>query len=259
MLDVPHFGGRDAYHLSAFASHRTRDQHPRDRDESKDLLQVLENARFFLDMAEIRTPADSLFTGPGSQTIQAPARNCPRRHGHCRHQRRHRPGQSQAERLFGYEPRRVAGPARGNTCAREPAAKTRSAPRRISRTAAHSAHGQRPRTFGRRKDGTVFPIEISLSPARRRQRLFRERVDSRHLRPQKSARGFAPRAKSASALLVDEVKDYAIFMLDPTARVQTWNEGAQKIKGYAPRKSSASIFRASTYPRMSSAASRKRA
>ncbi|MGE0528165.1 MAG: PAS domain S-box protein [Bdellovibrionales bacterium] len=33
-------------------------------------------------------------------------------------------------------------------------------------------------------------------------------------------------------LLVSAVKDYAIFMLDPKGRVATWNDGAQKLKGY---------------------------
>ena len=32
--------------------------------------------------------------------------------------------------------------------------------------------------------------------------------------------------------MVHEVKDYAIFMLDPQGRVLTWNEGAARIKGY---------------------------
>jgi len=32
--------------------------------------------------------------------------------------------------------------------------------------------------------------------------------------------------------LVDGVKDYAIFMLDPEGNVATWNEGAQRLKGY---------------------------
>ena len=32
--------------------------------------------------------------------------------------------------------------------------------------------------------------------------------------------------------LVDGVKDYAIFMLDPDGRVMTWNNGAERIKGY---------------------------
>jgi PAS domain S-box-containing protein len=33
-------------------------------------------------------------------------------------------------------------------------------------------------------------------------------------------------------LLVESVKDYAIFMLDPQGRVISWNAGAQAIKGY---------------------------
>jgi len=35
------------------------------------------------------------------------------------------------------------------------------------------------------------------------------------------------------ALLVSGVVDYAIFMLDPTGVIVTWNEGAQRIKGYS--------------------------
>ena len=34
-------------------------------------------------------------------------------------------------------------------------------------------------------------------------------------------------------LLVENVQDYAIFMLDPQGRVATWNVGAQRLKGYA--------------------------
>jgi PAS domain S-box-containing protein len=34
-------------------------------------------------------------------------------------------------------------------------------------------------------------------------------------------------------LLVDSVRDYAIFLLDPEGHVLTWNAGAQSIKGYA--------------------------
>jgi two-component system cell cycle sensor histidine kinase/response regulator CckA len=33
-------------------------------------------------------------------------------------------------------------------------------------------------------------------------------------------------------LLVDAVKDYGIFMLDPAGKVSSWNPGAEKIKGY---------------------------
>lgn len=33
-------------------------------------------------------------------------------------------------------------------------------------------------------------------------------------------------------LLVESVRDYAIFMLDPTGHIQTWNPGAERFKGY---------------------------
>src|SRR5262245_43785461 len=33
-------------------------------------------------------------------------------------------------------------------------------------------------------------------------------------------------------LLVQRVHDYAIFMIDPTGLVMSWNEGAQALKGY---------------------------
>ncbi len=41
------------------------------------------------------------------------------------------------------------------------------------------------------------------------------------------------RADESFRLLVESVVDYAIFMLDPDGCVQTWNPGAQRIKGYA--------------------------
>ena len=35
-------------------------------------------------------------------------------------------------------------------------------------------------------------------------------------------------------LLVDKMRDYAIFLLDVDGRVVTWNEGAKRLKGYEP-------------------------
>ena len=34
-------------------------------------------------------------------------------------------------------------------------------------------------------------------------------------------------------LMVDRVQDYAIFLLDPKGRVQSWNIGAARIKQYS--------------------------
>jgi len=41
------------------------------------------------------------------------------------------------------------------------------------------------------------------------------------------------RSEERFRLLVEGVHDYAIFILDPEGRVITWNEGAERIKGYS--------------------------
>ncbi len=51
---------------------------------------------------------------------------------------------------------------------------------------------------------------------------------------------FAPSPRDVSGeesfqLLVAGVRDYAIFMLDAEGFIKTWNAGAQRFKGYAPR------------------------
>ena len=40
------------------------------------------------------------------------------------------------------------------------------------------------------------------------------------------------RSEERFRLLVESVKDYAIFMLDVDGRIASWNEGAERIKGY---------------------------
>src|SRR2546421_642332 len=40
-------------------------------------------------------------------------------------------------------------------------------------------------------------------------------------------------ARRRHPLLVEGDKDYAIIMLDPSGRVASWNEGAERIKGYS--------------------------
>jgi PAS domain S-box-containing protein len=34
--------------------------------------------------------------------------------------------------------------------------------------------------------------------------------------------------------MIEQMRDYALFLLDPNGRVMTWNQGAQRLKGYAP-------------------------
>lgn len=40
------------------------------------------------------------------------------------------------------------------------------------------------------------------------------------------------RGEDRFRMMVESVKDYAIFMLDPGGRVESWNEGAKRVKGY---------------------------
>jgi PAS domain S-box-containing protein len=42
----------------------------------------------------------------------------------------------------------------------------------------------------------------------------------------------ADRQEASFRLLVEQVKDYAIFLLDPAGYVVTWNAGAERLKGY---------------------------
>jgi PAS domain S-box-containing protein len=42
------------------------------------------------------------------------------------------------------------------------------------------------------------------------------------------------RSNGLYKLLVDSVRDYAIFALDQSGRILTWNIGAERLKGYAP-------------------------
>jgi PAS domain S-box-containing protein len=45
----------------------------------------------------------------------------------------------------------------------------------------------------------------------------------------------AHQAERRLQLLIDSVSDYGIFMLDPTGRIESWNRGAEQIKGYRPQ------------------------
>src|SRR5437763_191814 len=51
-------------------------------------------------------------------------------------------------------------------------------------------------------------------------------------KPQKQASLPTPIGEESFRLLAEGVQDYAIVLLDPTAIIQSWNSGAERIKGY---------------------------
>ncbi len=105
------------------------------------------------------------------------------------------------------------------------------------REAYHGAPHRRPMgiglaLLGRRKDGSTFPVEISLSPLEEEGGVL-VTAAIRDVTERKRAEEILRQSQERFRRLVEEVKDYAIFMLDPNGGIVSWNEGARKIKGYA--------------------------
>jgi len=84
---------------------------------------------------------------------------------------------------------------------------------------------------GRRRDGSEFPVEISLSFMETVNGvLFLAFVSDITLRKQYETR--LRESEELFHIQVEEVKDYAIFMLDAQGNVLNWNAGAERLKGY---------------------------
>jgi PAS domain S-box-containing protein len=99
--------------------------------------------------------------------------------------------------------------------------------------------------WGLRKDGTEFPVEMNLrvlplpggtlvagtlhdtTERRRADALLAESLRRTHLLQSEIEQN-----GERSRLLIDGVRDYALYTLDPEGRVSSWNTGAQRIKGY---------------------------
>jgi PAS domain S-box-containing protein len=85
----------------------------------------------------------------------------------------------------------------------------------------------------RAKDGSIYWVDTTvvptLSPDGKPRQYVAIRAD---ITERKRAEGALHESQERFRLLLDGVKDYAIYMLDPEGRVISWNAGAARIKGY---------------------------
>ena len=151
----------------------------------------------------------------------------------------------QAEKQFGYQRDELLG-QRITTIVPEGFAERLIADR--TRTAAEALAqqiGMGIELYGRRKDGSEFPIEIMLSPLESAEGILvtaairnisvRKQAE-KHLAQIEGGRRLMEDSLRESEeryrLLLDGIQNYAIFATDPAGRVVSWNAGAQRIKGY---------------------------
>jgi PAS domain S-box-containing protein len=84
---------------------------------------------------------------------------------------------------------------------------------------------------GRRKDGSLFPIEASIARTTRAGQV-EIIVNLRDMGESEQAQEVLLESEEQFRLLAENIGDYCVFMLDSDGHINSWNAGAERNTGY---------------------------